>query len=257
MIKIHVPFFGGLSSAAYSDKDKRIDYLFRNISSFYTDIRAKFKTNIQITLHVCQESDERLMKELFPAITLINHNTENPIFLASDCLKWMKENVSDSDIILYSEADQAYKFKSLSEIIRALNDKVYIIPHRIEEIPAANPRCHHPNNLEVLNVEDRLYLVQNRRDFNGGPYEEDSLFYKPSTFDLAFGGSFLILGAALKRVSISYSPILPVEHASGIDAFNSLLALKTVKISDFYCIHYSGYERNLTGQYSLKLNEKS
>jgi hypothetical protein len=251
MIYVNIPYFGGSSSAAYSDKNNRLNYLFQTIAGLKTNISFLYKEDLNITLHVANSDDEKLLNKMFPEFKTINHSVNNPIFLASNCVDFIKNQYEDNDIILYTEADQVFCFENLENILKVLNDNNYIAPHRIEEIPSVNPRCHHPNNNEFLNINDRLYQVQNRSVFNGDIFEENKDFYKPCSWDLAFGGSFLIKGSALKKINISYSSNFPVEHASGIDAYNNLLCLKTNNFLNFYCTHLSGYEKNLNGSYRL------
>jgi hypothetical protein len=251
MIHVNIPYFGGSSSAAYSDKNNRLNYLFQTIAGLKTNIDFLYEEDLNITLHVANLDDEKLLIRMFPEFKIINHSITNPIFLASNCVNFIKNKYEDDDIILYTEADQVFHFENLESILKTLNNKNYIAPHRIEEIPSINPRCHHPNNNEFLNINDRLYQVQNRTSFNGNICEENKDFYKPCSWDLAFGGSFLIKGSALKKVNISFSSHFPVEHASGIDAYNSLTCLKTNNFLSFYCVHLSGYEKNLSGSYHL------
>lgn len=255
MVNVHIPYFGGDSSAAYSDKKNRLNYLLQTISGLKLNLFYESKEDFNITIHVCNLNDENALNQILrKEHKIVKHDTVNPIFLASDCVNYAKTLHKDDEIVLYTEADQVFFFSDFRFLVQSLTDSNYIAPHRIEEIPWINPRCHHNNNGEFLEINDRYYQVQNRLSNNGEPYELNSQYYKPLDWCLGFGGAFLIKGSALNKIKISYSSSFPVEHASGIDAFNSLTCLKTNKFEGFQCIHLSGYEKNLNG--NIKVNKK-
>lgn len=216
-----VPFFGGLSSAANSKKENRFLYLEKCLKSL--------KDDFEIIVGVCNDQDEETLAALSHRVVKF---LCDPIFLPSTFICWAQENI-DCDYILITEADQVYE-SDWEKIISSLVDGFVMSPHRIE-VSGSKKR---PGINVTYNGID--YVAPNTMSTKNG---SDKFFVEKEIY-LAFGGAFLCSKNDFNKIKVSFSSNLPIEHATGFDAFNCFPILKSEDLFLFFCDHLSGEEFN-------------
>jgi hypothetical protein len=237
-----IPYFGGVSRAAFSDQFRRKDYLCRTIYNIQL-LSAVLRRESRVHIHVATDEDFLLVSSLFGPWTSVTLHTVPPIFLATASLRHMQaQSYRTSDFIYHTEADQIIHH-NVEGHLESLDEFTYLAPHRFEEIPSTKTRIH--TGVEFLEYDGRRYIVCNRADQCDTIKTAEERYYLPKDRTLAFGGAFLSTFGCLRRANFQFSEELPVEHASGFDMFAANSCRKTVDVLDFFVIHLSGFEFNM------------
>jgi hypothetical protein len=223
-----VPFFGGISVAAHSYQDTRLDYFRQCIDS----LRGVCDP---IVVPVCVPADLEAVKSVDPKLEakLIRCH---PHFLPYTALCLIQKGPVPEHVLV-TEADQVYFWDSLPKLLEVIDANRYFSPHRAE-------RVYETTGLgrgEEITINGSTHVVINNC---AGMTPENDFYHVCKDKGQAFGGGFLCSGDLFKRVRFRHSDWLPIEHSTAFDIFETpgAVGLKTANFRDFYCNHLSGYD---------------
>jgi hypothetical protein len=139
------------------------------------------------------------------------------------------------DYIFFNEGDQIVFTNNISKYLIELNEKNYLCPHRLErDFNNKNRNGHKTTYFNKIK-----YVVYNF------PKQKEKIFYKCNTFRESYGAAWIAKKEGVIKSNFNEPPNNSSLHIPCLSMYNSLSALKTFNIWDFFVDHLGGYSNAL------------
>jgi hypothetical protein len=227
-----IPYFGGDSSEAHSDKKNRPGYLQRTVDSL-----IGFADSIMVG--TMPGEDRSVIPDGVTSVIL--HPTE-PFRLPYEMVKF-GQGLSNYDLVYYTEADQVLHYDPA--VLKHVHDRQYLSPHRIEQLVDGRDSggTSGQGERKVEFAGNRYVLA------NGTPPEGHNAWYSvdgcinelydPGDCIKCFGGAFL---ASKELFEDTAFPDSQIEEVSGFYLSNHAECRKTLIWPRFFVEHLSGLD---------------
>jgi hypothetical protein len=216
-----IPYFGGDSDAAPSNKANRLDYLKRTVQSLASVQRIIVGVNN--FLDVKDIKTARLPVE----IEILDCE---PRYIPVTLFRVYQVKLPESVTYVYvTEADQVLHMHIQDNPVFG---DTFLVPHRLEELGVKDQG---KDRGMVVTFNSREWVLP-----NGSPQAGD--YYQPDVLTDQYGGAFLCRREFFTKIPFSENPNMPIEHATGLDAAKAGIVLKTSEWSQCFVEHLSGKE---------------
>lgn len=224
--------------ASNSHYDNRISYLKRTVAN-------AFKHTNRVGIFVCNDHDQEVVRENLQGVECTQLVCPTTMHLPCEACIYVQNNMhtlglDDNDIVYFTEADHMMYVDDgfLDRLVTTIrSNKVYASMHRIEQLYNGNGR-ERGINIRLFDLDFVLPNTDPNLE-NLQPCDSDGLFYQSRRYDEAYAGAHIMTARTFKQVRFVNDGVL--ENAS-FSCFYSIPCIKTRKITDFYLVHFSGYE---------------